>query len=120
MMQREIRPNGEELNLALTDELVAIHRRHLGREPTSASTFHCENVVVTLMNEVLTKAETVLIANGNWENVRLTRELFREVMATELRAAVERATGRSVVAFIGANHTRPDIEAKVFVLDAPL
>ena len=39
---------------------------------------------------------------------------------SRLPAAVERLTGRKVVAFISGNHTDPDIEADVFILDTPL
>jgi len=41
-------------------------------------------------------------------------------MEQDLRAAVERLTGRRVIAFIGGNEVDPDVAAEVFVLDAPL
>jgi hypothetical protein len=37
----------------------------------------------------------------------------------DLRAAVERLTGRTVVAFLGADQLEPDVEAEIFILDAP-
>ena len=54
------RLRGGELNCALTRELVGIHTEYLGRGPASASTFYRGNVVVTLMRDVLTRAEKVL------------------------------------------------------------
>jgi uncharacterized protein YbcI len=45
------------------------------------------------------------------------RHLFQETMAADFKAAVERVTGRTVVAFISGNHIDPDIAAEVFLLD---
>jgi len=41
-------------------------------------------------------------------------------MEADFRAAVERLTGRRVVAFLSSNHIDPDVAAQVFILDAPL
>jgi hypothetical protein len=40
-------------------------------------------------------------------------------MAGEFREAVERLTGRRVLAFISGNHVDPDVAAELFVLDGP-
>lgn len=54
------RLRGGELNAALTDELVGIQTGYLGRGPKTAFTFHRGNVVVTMMHDLLTKAEKIL------------------------------------------------------------
>ena len=54
---------GGELNAAVTSALVGIHTEHLGRGPTTASTFHYRNVIVTLMYDVLSRAERALSRN---------------------------------------------------------
>jgi hypothetical protein len=41
-------------------------------------------------------------------------------MEADFRAAVERITGRRVLAFISGNHIEPDVAAEVFILDQPL
>lgn len=41
-------------------------------------------------------------------------------MEGEFREAVERLTGRKVLAFISGNHVEPDITAELFILDEPL
>ncbi len=51
------RPVGGELNAAVTSALVGIYTEYLGRGPKTASTFHHGNVLLTLMNDVLTQAE---------------------------------------------------------------
>src|SRR3954451_23936283 len=95
---------GGELNAAITSAMVGIHNAHLGRGPKTASTFHQGNVVVTLMNDVMTPAEKVLAKSARGEAVTSMRHLFQGVMETEFSAAIERLTGRKVTAFISGNH----------------
>jgi uncharacterized protein YbcI len=111
---------GGELNAAVTSALVGIHTQHLGRGPTTASTFHYRNVLVTLMHDVLTQAERALGRNDHADTVRHVRELFQRVMEADFREAVERLTGREVVAFISGHQIEPDVAAELFVLDEPL
>ena len=111
---------GGELNAAVTSALVGIHTAHLGRGPTTASTFHYGNVVVTLMHGVMTPAEKTLATTGNAPAVTAMRHLFQDTMQGEFSAAIERLTGRSVVAFISGNHMDPDMAAELFVLDSAI
>jgi uncharacterized protein YbcI len=116
--QQQLR--GGELNAAVTSALVGIHTEHLGRGPTTASTFHYRNVLITLMHDVLTHAERSLSASDQVEAIRNIRHLFQETMEKDFRIAVERLTGRKVLAFISGNHIEPDIAAEMFILDEPL
>jgi uncharacterized protein YbcI len=111
---------GGELNAAITSALVGIHTEYLGRGPRSASTFHYGHVLVTLMYEVLTPAEKSLARADHTDAVNNIRHLFQETMAADFREAVERLTGRKVLAFISGNHVDPDVTAEVFILDSPL
>jgi uncharacterized protein YbcI len=111
---------GGELNAAVTSALVGIHTEYLGRGPRSASTFHYGNVLVTLMHDVLTNAERSLGRTDRTDAVNHIRHLFQETMEGEFREAVERLTGRKVLAFISGNHVEPDITAELFILDEPL
>ena len=112
---------GGELNAAVTSALVGIQNKYLGRGPKTASTFHHENVLVTLMHEVLTPAEVSLTEETHRRDaVTNIRHLFQQTMEADFREAVERLTGRSVVAFISGTHVSPDIAAELFILDQPL
>ena len=113
-------PTGGELNAAITSALVGIHTEHLGRGPSSASTFHHDNVLVTLMCQVMTPAEKTLAAGPRSDAVTIMRHLYQETMEADFRAAVERITGRKVVVFISGNHLDPDVASEVFVLDSTL
>jgi uncharacterized protein YbcI len=110
---------GGELNAAVTSALVGIHHRYLGRGPETASTFHYGNVLVTLMHEVLTRSEKSLTRTDQVEAVRHIRHVFQETMEADFREAVERLTGRKVLAFISGKHLDPDVAAELFIRDGP-
>ncbi len=110
-------PAGDGLYQEITDTLVGIQTRYLGHGPGSATTFQDDNVVVTVMHDVLSKAEKILAHNGNSTDVRSARELYRREMEGDFRAAVQRLTGRSVVAFLGTSQLEQDVAAEIFILD---
>lgn len=112
--------HGGELNAAVTSALVGIHTEYLGRGPRTASTFHQGNVLVTLMHDVLTRAEKSLAEGSRADSINQVRHMFQETMEADFRIAVERLSGRRVVAFISGNNSDPDVAAELFILDAPL
>jgi uncharacterized protein YbcI len=120
LMDHEGDLTGGELNAAVTRALVGIQTTYLGRGPSSASTFHHEHVLVTLMRDVLTVAEKSLVRAGKTDAVNEVRRLFQRTMQADMCEAVERLTGRRVLAFISGNHLDPDIVAELFILDQPL
>jgi uncharacterized protein YbcI len=111
---------GGELNAAITSAIVGIHTAHLGRGPRTASTFYKDNVVVTIMHDVMTQAEKTLAQNAHADAVTSMRHLFQNTMRPDFTAAIERLTGRKVIAFISGNNTDPDIASELFILDRPI
>ena len=111
-------PRGGELNAAITSAIVGIHHRYLGRGPTSASTLHHDNVVVTLMYGVLTLAEQSLAQGSDAKAVASMRAAFQGLMAQEFSEAVERLTDRQVLEFVSGNNVETGVVCEVFVLDA--
>jgi uncharacterized protein YbcI len=111
---------GGDLNAAVTSALVGIQNRHLGRGPKSASTFHKDKVIVTLMYDVMTPAEKTLAATSQEDAVTHMRLLFQKTMEAEFTAAIERLTGAKVVAFISGNNVAPDVASELFILDVSL
>jgi uncharacterized protein YbcI len=111
---------GGELNCAIVNALVSVHRRRLGRGPTNAHAFYRDNVVVVLMRDGLTQAERSLAQVGDADAVRRVREDCRDAMRSELVEAVEGLTGRHVQAFLSDQSVTPDVSTEVFVLDAPV
>jgi uncharacterized protein YbcI len=109
--------SGGELNAALTREVVRIHTANLGRGPRKSFSFYQGNVVVTVMEESMTKAEQSLAKAGNGDAVIALRRLFHGAMGEELKDSVERLTGRTVTAFMSDSNLEPDLVVEVFILD---
>lgn len=111
------RPQGGRLNAAISNRVVQIQREYIGRGPTKARTFINDNLVVTLLQDSLIKAERSLAADGKTDAVLGMRHEFQSTMRAEMTAAVEELTGRRVVAFMSDNHIDPDYAIEAFVLD---
>jgi uncharacterized protein YbcI len=112
----ELSPGGR-LNREITNAVVRSHRRYVGRGPTRAQTFYNDNVVVVVLQDVLTAGERSLVADGRHEMVDQLRSELQQTMRGELVGAVERLTGCQVEAFMSANHIEPDLALELFVLD---
>jgi len=109
--------SGGELNAAITREVVRIHTAAIGRGPKKSYSFHNGDTLVTILLEVLTRAEQNLVAYDEGEAVLAMRQLSQRAMAEEMKAAVSRLTGRKVLAFMSDNHLDPDMAVQVFILE---
>jgi uncharacterized protein YbcI len=112
--------SGGELNAAVTREVIRVQNESHGRGPKKAFSFHNGNVLVTILEEVLTPAERKLAGDGESEAVLRMRSLYQRNMAAELKKGIEAITGREVVALMSDNHLDPDIAVETFILDRPL
>jgi uncharacterized protein YbcI len=111
---------GGELNAAVTREVVRIHTAAIGRGPRKSYSFHSGDTLVTVLLEVLTRAEQNLVAYDEGDAVLAMRRLSQRAMAEEMKTAVARLTGRKVLAFMSDNHLDPDMAVQVFILEPPL
>ncbi len=111
---------GGELNAAVTREVVRIHTAAIGRGPRKSYSFHSGDTLVTVLLEVLTRAEQNLVGYAEGDAVLAMRRLSQRAMAEEMKAAVARLTGRKVLAFMSDNHLDPDMAVQVFILEPPL
>jgi uncharacterized protein YbcI len=107
------------MNAQISRAIVHLLAEYTGRGPTKARTTISGTLVACLVEDTLTKGERKLSANGHRDAVLTTRASYQQAMADEARAAVERITGRNVVAFMSSNHIDPDYGVEVFVLDGP-
>jgi uncharacterized protein YbcI len=114
------RPLGGELNAAIARAVVSYHRSHVGRGPRKAQAFYRNNVVVVILEEMMTKAEQTLIERGRHDAVLQMRDAFQETMRGDLVTTVEELTGSKVRAFLSGNSIEPDMAVEVFVLDEPV
>jgi len=112
------RLSGGELNAAVTREVVRIHTAAIGRGPRKSYSFHSGDTLITVLLEVLTRAEQNLVSYDEGDAVLAMRRLSQRAMAEEMKAAVTRLTGRRVLAFMSDNHLDPDMAVQVFILES--
>jgi len=109
--------HGDELLAAVTEEMVALHERYHHRVPASAKTqLLDDDLIAVVMGGVYTDVEKTMIELQRATLVQETRSAFQEAMQDRFISAVERLSGREVLAFISNSHVGPDIEIELFVL----
>ncbi len=91
-------------------------REYTGRGPTKARTYVNEDLITVVLQDTLTMGERSLVRDGEVELVLASRKAFQRTMSTQMIAAVERHSGRSVLAFLSDNHVDPDVAVESFVL----
>jgi uncharacterized protein YbcI len=87
-----------------------------GRGPTKARTTIDRDLVVVVLQNSLTSGERYLADHDRTEQVLDMRRAYQDSMSTDCIAAIEDLTGRTVQAFMSANHIDPDLAAEVFIL----
>jgi uncharacterized protein YbcI len=97
--------------------MVTLYGEVYGHDRTTASTYINDNVVVCILEDILTKTEQRLVAAGSASEVIEGRVAFQTAREDEFSAAVERLTRRRVVAFMSANQTLPGIACEMFFLE---
>ncbi|WP_022928051.1 Na-translocating system protein MpsC family protein [Patulibacter americanus] len=102
--------------LEISNAIVALHKRHYGKGPTSAKTYMVGELVVVLLKGGYTQVERTLYLEGLSEAVMVQRRAFQDAMQDRFRHVVEEATGREVVAVMSSNHLEPDLSCETFVL----
>ena len=100
----------------ISQAIVRIHAEHYGKGATQAKTYVWDNLVVTVLRDVLTVAERTLIDVGKDETVRELRTTFQFSLEQTFRSAVERLTGRRVHSFMSQVDPAHGLSVEVFVL----
>ena len=116
---------GDALLVAVTDAMVALHQRYHHRKPVTAKTSLLGgDLLACVLGGVYTTVEQTMIELQRSTIVQETRSAFQDAMQHKFIAAVERLSGRNVLAFISNHHVGPDIEIELFMLkplhDLPL
>lgn len=111
---------GEELLSAVTDAMVTLHERYFHRTPVTAKTQMLgDDLLACVLGGIYTDVEKTMIELQRSTVVQETRSAFQTAMQRRFIAAVERLTGRDVLAFISNQHVGPDIEIELFMLRSP-
>jgi uncharacterized protein YbcI len=105
------------LRSAISQAIVRIHAEHYGKGATQAKTYVWDNLIVTVLRDVLTVAERTLVDVGRPDAVREIRTTFQSTMEGRFRAAVEELTGRRVRSFMSQVDPVGGLGVEVFVLE---
>jgi uncharacterized protein YbcI len=98
--------------------MVDLYARFYRHDRTTANTYINDNVVVCILEHILTTEEQELVAAGAHGEVIDARVAFQADSEDAFSAAVERLTTRRVVAFMSANQSSPGIACEMFFLEA--
>lgn len=101
----------------ISREIVQLHAELYGRGPTKAKTYVSGDHVLSLLEDIFTRAERTLVSAGHQKEVSATRSAFQDAVAEQFRAIVENATGRRVRAFMSMVHIEPEVSAELFLLE---
>jgi uncharacterized protein YbcI len=108
---------GAALLAAVTEAMVALHRRYHHRAPVTAKTLLLgDDLLACVLGGVYTDVEQTMIELQRSVIVQETRSAFQTAMQHKFIAAVERLSGRSVLGFISNSHVGPDMEIELFML----
>ena len=114
-------PSAQEIEESIAAQLLEIQERSYGRGASRAhSHLVGDTLIVVLDGLELLPNEELLIANGRRDAIHELRTRFQEAIADTYRAAVERATGRTVIAFTSNTHLdEPRFAVEIFRLGPP-
>jgi uncharacterized protein YbcI len=104
------------VGLELSNMVVKLLSEYTGRGATKARAYYHDDLVTVVVQDLLTTGERTLVRDGQPALVLDLRRAFQDSMAVALTAGVERITGRTVTAFLSANHIDPDVAVESFVL----
>jgi len=105
------------MNEEINTGAVRVLREYTGRGPTKARTTIGNDMIVTRLEDTLTRGERSLADSGKGDMVIDIRRCFQTTMRDELVAEIEKLTGRKVIAFMSDNHIEPDMGVEIFVLE---
>lgn len=120
MTAGEVTPQPDtELTEAISAAMVDLYGRLYKHDRTTATTYINDNVVVCILEDILSEGESDRIAAGGSSDVIDGRVAFQVGAEDEFTAAIERLTSRAVTAFLSANQTSPGVASELFFLEAP-
>lgn len=107
---------GQILTQAISAAMVALYGRVYGHDRTTATTYINDNVVLCVLEDILTHREADLVSTGSSAEVIDGRVAFQVDTEDDFTAEIERLTQRRVVAFLSANQTTPGVACELFFL----
>jgi uncharacterized protein YbcI len=108
---------GDELLIAVSERMAALHEHYHGRAPTSAKTRMLgDDLLACVLGPIYGEVEKTMIELEHTRLVHEVRSAFQKAMTPRFVAEVERLSGRRVVSFISTHNVGPDLEVELFFL----
>ena len=101
----------------VTNAIVRLHRQHYGKGPTRSKSYLLDDVLICVMQDVLTVVERTLVEAGQPTQVRETRLVYSDAMRDRFAEEVERIVGRRVLGFTSQVLVTRDVVIEMFVLE---
>jgi uncharacterized protein YbcI len=103
----------------ISREILRIHEESYGKGAGMAHTYIGEGFVVVVLDDLeLLPNEKFLIDKGQQDTVIQVRTQYQVAIQASFRAAIERATGRSVIGFASTTSMdEPRFVAEIFKLE---
>jgi uncharacterized protein YbcI len=103
---------------ALSRRMVQLLHQRTGRGPTQAKSYWAgHDILLVVLGDGFTDVERTLSEKGRGRLALAYRSAVQETLEDEMRAEVERLTGRRVVAALSSVHQDPDLILEIFVLE---
>jgi uncharacterized protein YbcI len=112
-------PSAEEVEQEISREILRIHEESYGKGAGKAHAFLGGGFVVVVLDDLeLLPNEKFLVEHGKHETVVQVRTQYQHAIQASFRAAIERATGRTVTAFASTTSMdEPRFVAEIFKLE---
>jgi len=102
----------------VSNAMVRLYKDLFGRGPTkSRSSYAGPNLIVTTLENSLTRIERTMADAGEHERLRDLRMHFQYLGEDDFVGAVEGITGRKVRAFVTGIDTKHDVASELFYLE---
>jgi uncharacterized protein YbcI len=117
--ERREPPSTDEVESEVSREILRIHEESYGKGAGKAKAFVGEDFVVVVLDDLeLLPNERFLVENGHTDTVIDVRSRYQHAIQTTFSAAIERATGRTVIGFASATSIEdPRFAAEIFKLE---
>jgi uncharacterized protein YbcI len=112
-------PSAEEVREEVSREILRIQEESYGKGAGQAKAFVGDDFVVVVLDDLeLLPNEKFLLEHGKHETVVQVRHQYQQAIQASFRAAIERATGRTVIGFASTTSMdEPRFAAEIFKLE---
>jgi uncharacterized protein YbcI len=112
-------PSEVEVRDEISQEILRIHQESYGKGAAESHVYIGDGFVVVVLDDLeLLPNEKFLVEHGKHETVIQVRTQYQHAIQASFRAAIERATGRTVIGFASTTSMdEPRFVAEIFKLD---